>query len=185
MWLSWKKSTDTEHRSSGLTDVSLKDLTLSARRARIFGFNLASVEMGGHRIQASKERNWRRKYQGPLNISGLMDHPSLLSCVPVQVTWTSNKPRGKIRNALELDAMHTMQGLIIAHYASPIFSLVDSCELTNIRQSSSNWRGRRISLQIYVKGLRSKYWSGDIWNFYLSMPWNPDSFLKNASSRIV
>ena len=55
--LSWKTSTDTEHRSSGLTDVSLKDLTLSARRARIFGFNLASVEMGGHRIQASKERN--------------------------------------------------------------------------------------------------------------------------------
>ena len=54
--LSWKTSTDTEHRSSGLTDVSLKDLTLSARRARIFGFNLASVEMGGHRIQASKER---------------------------------------------------------------------------------------------------------------------------------
>ena len=111
--------------------------------------------------------------------------PALLSCVPVQVTRTSNKPRGKIRNALELDAMHTMQGLIIAHYASPIFSLVDSCELTNIRQSSSNWRGRRISLQIYVKGLRSKFWSGDIWNFYLSLPWNPDSFLKSASSRIV
>ena len=56
MLLSWKTSTDTEHRSSELTDVSLKDLTLSARRARIFGFNLASVEMGGHRIQASKER---------------------------------------------------------------------------------------------------------------------------------
>ena len=107
------------------------------------------------------------------------------SYTDVQQAPGQNPQRVRICNALLLDTMHTMQGFIIAPFASPIFSLVDSCELTNIRQSSSNWRGRRISLQIYVKGLRSKYWSGDIWNFYPSMSWNPDSFLKSAHGAIV